>query len=179
MRRFCLAILMAATTCVGAAMSENDEFKQAINYVFSGNTEGRTPQLLSSILDENNCIISVETPGNSWVYYLKEIKPNSVVIDEHNRKISFEGDNTIVEHTFEGLPKVEKDSGATSNELKTPSRRQDDGPRIHRYTKTGVFVCVSTLLVTLPSTTADSPPRPCDPMTMRSLPRSEAAAIMA
>jgi hypothetical protein len=46
----------------------------------------------------------------SWVYYMKEIKPNSVVIDEHNRKISFEGDNTIVEHTFEGLPKVEKDN---------------------------------------------------------------------
>jgi hypothetical protein len=110
MRQFCLAILMIATTWVGPAISENDEFKQAINYVFSGNNEGRTPQLLSSILDENNCIISVETPGNSWVYYLKEIKPNSVVIDEHNRKISFEGDNTIVEHTFEGLPKVEKDN---------------------------------------------------------------------
>ena len=31
MRRFCLAILMAATTCVDAAMSENDEFKQAID----------------------------------------------------------------------------------------------------------------------------------------------------
>jgi hypothetical protein len=110
MRRFCLAILMAATTGVGAAIAEDDEFKQAINYVFSGNIEGRTPQLLSSILDENNCIVSVETPGNSWVYYMKEIKPNSVVIDEHNRKISFEGDNTIVEHTFEGLPKVEKDN---------------------------------------------------------------------
>jgi len=43
-------------------------------------------------------------------------------------------------------------------------------PRIQRYTKTGVFVCVRTLFVTLPSTTADSPPRPCDPMTMRSQP---------
>src|SRR5262245_23854577 len=52
-------------------------------------------------------------------------------------------------------------------------------PRIQRYTKTGVFVCVSTLFVTLPSTTAASPPRPCDPMTMRSQPLSEAAAIMA
>jgi hypothetical protein len=30
------------------------------------------------------------------------------VIDEHYHKISFEGDNTIVEHTFEGLLKVEK-----------------------------------------------------------------------
>jgi hypothetical protein len=87
MRRLCLAILMAATTWVGTAVTENDEFKQAINYVFSGNIEGRTPQLLSSIVDENKCIISVETPGNSWVYYMKEIKPNSVVIDEHNRKI--------------------------------------------------------------------------------------------
>jgi hypothetical protein len=32
------------------------------------------------------------------------------VIDEHNRKISFEGDSTIVEHTFEGLLKIEKDT---------------------------------------------------------------------
>jgi len=110
MWRLCLAILMAATTWVGTAIPENDEFKQAINYVFSGNIEGRTPQLLSSILDENKCIIAVETPGNSWVYYMKEIKPDSVVIDEHNRKISFEGDDTIVEHTYEGLPKVEKDN---------------------------------------------------------------------
>jgi hypothetical protein len=67
MRRLCLAILMTATWG-SAAFPESDEFKQAINYVFSGNVEGRTPQLLSSILDENNCIISVETPGNSWVY---------------------------------------------------------------------------------------------------------------
>jgi hypothetical protein len=61
-------------------------------------------------VDQENCIISVETPGNSWVYYLKEIKLDSVMIDEHSRKISFEGDNTVVEHSFEGLPKVEKDN---------------------------------------------------------------------
>ena len=77
---------------------------------FSGNVEGKTPQLLSSIIDETKCIISVETPGNSWVYYMKEIKPESVVIDEHNRKISFEGDGTIVEHTFEGLLKIDKEN---------------------------------------------------------------------
>jgi hypothetical protein len=105
-----LAILTAATAWAGTAISEDNEFKQAVNYVFSGNIEGRTPQLLSSIVDENKCIISVETPGNSWVYYMKEIKPDSVVIDEHNRKISFEGDSTIVEHTFEGLLKIEKDT---------------------------------------------------------------------
>jgi hypothetical protein len=86
MRRLCLAILMAATTWVGTAIPENDEFRQAVNYVFSGNIEGRTPQLLSSIVDEHNCIVSVETPGNSWVYYMKEIKSDSIVIDEHNRK---------------------------------------------------------------------------------------------
>jgi hypothetical protein len=56
---------MAATACAGTAISEDDEFKQAVNYVFSGNIEGKTPQLLSSIVDENKCIISVETPGNS------------------------------------------------------------------------------------------------------------------
>ena len=58
-------------------------------------------------------------------------------------------------------------------------RSKTSRPRIQRYTKTGVFVCVRTLFVTLPSTTADSPPRPCDAMTMRSQPLSEAAAIMA
>ena len=52
-------------------------------------------------------------------------------------------------------------------------------PCIQRYTKTGIFVCVRTLFVTLPSTTADSPPRPCDVMAIRSQPLSEAAAIMA
>ncbi len=110
MRGFNVAILTAATAWAGTAISGDDAFKQAINYVFSGNVEGKTPQLLSSIVDENECIISVETPGNSWVYYMKQIKPDSVVIDEHNRKISFGGDNTIVEHTFEGLPKIEKDN---------------------------------------------------------------------
>jgi len=110
MRRLSLAILMAATAWVGTAIPEDDKFRQAVNYVFSGNIEGRTPQLLSSIVDQHKCIISVETPGNSWVYYMKEIKPDSVVIDEHNRKILFEGDSTIVEHTFEGLLKIEKDN---------------------------------------------------------------------
>ena len=110
MRGLSLAILVAAAAWAGTAISEDDEFKQAVNYIFSGNIEGKTPQLLSSIVDENKCIISVETPGNSWVYYMKEIKPDSVVIDEHNRKISFEGDGTIVEHTFEGLLKIEKDN---------------------------------------------------------------------
>jgi hypothetical protein len=107
MRRLSLAILMAATAWVGTAIPEDDKFRQAVNYVFSGNIEGRTPQLLSSIVDQHKCIISVETPGNSWVYYMKEIKPDSIVIDEHNRKISFEGDSTIAEHTFEGLPRID------------------------------------------------------------------------
>jgi len=110
MRGLSLAILVAAAAWAGTAISEDDEFNQAVNYIFSGNIEGKTPQLLSSIVDENKCIISVETPGNSWVYYMKEIKPDSVVIDEHNRKILFEGDSTIVEHTFEGLLKIEKDN---------------------------------------------------------------------
>ena len=63
--------------------------------------------------------------------------------------------------------------GAMSADPKRPARA------FQRYTKTGVFVCVRTLFVTLPSTIAESPPRPCDPMTMRSQPLSEAAAIMA
>jgi hypothetical protein len=101
---------MAATAWAGTAMSADDAFRQAVNYVFSGNVAGKTPQLLSSIVDETKCIISVEMPGNSWLYYLKEVRPDSIIIDENNGKISFEGDSTIVEHTFESLPRVDKDN---------------------------------------------------------------------
>lgn len=110
MRSVNVAILAATMAWTGTASSSDDEFKQAVNYVFSGNPEGKTPQLLSEVVDQNECIISVETPGHSWVYYMKEIKPDSVVIDEQNGKVSFAGDNTIVEHTFEGFPKIEKDN---------------------------------------------------------------------
>jgi hypothetical protein len=110
MRGLSAAILMAVTAWAGTAISGDDAFKQAVNYVFSGNVEGRTPQLLISIVDENKCIISVETPGNSFLYYLKEIKPSSIMIDENTGKISFEGDSTVVEHSFEQLPKVDRDN---------------------------------------------------------------------
>jgi hypothetical protein len=110
MRSVNVAILATTMAWAGTASSGDDEFTQAVNYVFSGNPEGKTPQLLSGVVDQNECIISVETPGHSWVYYIKEIKPDSVVIDEQNGKISFAGDSTIVEHTFEGLPKIEKDN---------------------------------------------------------------------
>jgi hypothetical protein len=110
MRGLSAAILVAVTAWAGTAISADDAFKQAVNYVFSGNVEGRTPQLLISIIDENKCIISVETPGNSFLYYLKEINPDSIVVDETTGKISFEGDSTVVEHTFEQLPKVDRDN---------------------------------------------------------------------
>jgi len=110
MRSVNVAIVATTMAWAGTASSGDDEFKQAVNYVFSGNPEGKTPQLLSEVVDQNECIVSVETPGHSWVYYMKEIKSDSVVIDEQNGKVSFAGDNTIVEHTFEGFPKIEKDN---------------------------------------------------------------------
>jgi hypothetical protein len=110
MRGLNAAILVAVTAWAGAAISGDDAFEQAVNYVFSGNAGGRTPQLLTSVVDESKCIISVETPGNSFLYYLKEINPDSIVVDETTGKISFEGDNTVVEHSFEKLPKVDKDN---------------------------------------------------------------------
>jgi hypothetical protein len=110
MRGLNAAILVAVTAWAGTALSGDDDFRQAVNYVFSGNVGGRTPQLLTSIVDESKCIISVETPGNSFLYYLKEIKPDSIVVDEKTGKISFEGENTVVEHSFERLPKVDRDN---------------------------------------------------------------------
>jgi len=110
MRGLKVAVLTAATAWAVPAMAGDDAFKQAVNYVFSGNVEGKTPQLVISIVDENRCIVSVETPGNSWLYYLKEIRLDKIMIDKTNSRISFEGDGTIVEHTFDFLPKVDKDN---------------------------------------------------------------------
>jgi len=110
MRGLKVAILTAAMAWAVPAMAGDDAFRQAVNYVFSGNVDGKTPQLATSIVDESRCIISVETPGNSFLYYLKEIRPGSITIDEHTGKISFEGDSTVVEHTFEQLPKVDRDN---------------------------------------------------------------------
>jgi hypothetical protein len=61
----------------------------------------------------------------SWVYYMKQIKPDSVVIDEQNSKILFAGDNTIVEHTFEGLPKVDKNNKNSITLRGDPGRTKD------------------------------------------------------
>ena len=80
MRGLKVAVLTAATAWAVPAMAGDDAFKQAVNYVFSGNAEGKTPQLVTSIVDGNRCIISVETPGNSWLYYLKEIRPDKIMI---------------------------------------------------------------------------------------------------
>ena len=110
MRGLQVAILTAAMAWAVPAMAGDDAFRQAVNYVFSGNVEGKTPQLVTSIVDESRCIVSVETPGNSWLYYLKEIRPELIMIDENNGRISFEGDGTIVEHTFDFLPKVDKEN---------------------------------------------------------------------
>jgi Histidine kinase-, DNA gyrase B-, and HSP90-like ATPase len=38
----------------------------------------------------------------------------------------------------------------------------------HRWTSTGILQCVRTLIVSLPSTIADMPWRPCEAMTIRS-----------
>ena len=44
-----VAILVATMAWAGAAGSADDEFTQTVNYVFSGNIEGKTPQLLSGV----------------------------------------------------------------------------------------------------------------------------------
>ena len=48
-----------------------------------------------------------------------------------------------------------------------------------RYTSTGIFECVSTLTVSLPRTTAETPRRPCEAITIKSHPLAEAASMIA
>jgi hypothetical protein len=47
-----------------------------------------------------------------------------------------------------------------------------------RTTSTGTALCVNTLTVSLPSTMAEIPRRPCEAMTMRSQPLCVAVSIM-
>jgi hypothetical protein len=48
-----------------------------------------------------------------------------------------------------------------------------------RWTRTGILQCVSTLTVSLPSTSAEMPWRPCEAMTMRSQPFDPAVSMIA
>jgi hypothetical protein len=48
-----------------------------------------------------------------------------------------------------------------------------------RYTSTGIFECVSTLTVSLPRTTAETPRRPCEAITIKSHLLAEAASMIA
>jgi hypothetical protein len=47
-----------------------------------------------------------------------------------------------------------------------------------RYTSTGIFEWVSTLTVSLPRTTAETPRRPCEAITIKSHPLAEAASMI-
>ena len=47
-----------------------------------------------------------------------------------------------------------------------------------RYTSTGIFECVSTLTVSLPRTTAETPRRPCEAITIKSHLLAEAASMI-
>ena len=60
--------------------------------------------------------------------------------------------------------------------MRLPGRAQE---LPQRYTSTGIFECVSTLTVSLPRTTADTPRRPCDAITIKSHFLAEAASIIA
>ena len=76
--------------------------------------------------------------------------------------------------------------GANSEALSTPtepSMAQKDAVNAEehpqRYTSTGIFECVSTLTVSLPRTTAETPRRPCEAITIKSHPLAEAASMIA
>ena len=76
--------------------------------------------------------------------------------------------------------------GANSEASSTPtepSMAQKDAVNAEgypqRYTSTGIFECVSTLTVSLPRTTAETPRRPCDAITIKSHLLAEAASMIA
>jgi len=56
-------------------------------------------------------------------------------------------------------------------------RRSEEHPQ--RYTSTGIFECVSTLTVSLPRTTAETPRRPCEAITIKSHFLASAASMIA
>ena len=57
--------------------------------------------------------------------------------------------------------------------------RRRNQPGINQITRVGMDVCVSTFVVTLPSTTAAIPLLPCEAITIRAQPFSFAVATIA
>ena len=67
-------------------------------------------------------------------------------------------------------------------EPRARGRRDPTGPRRaphYRYTSTGIVVCVRTFCVSLPSSMACIPRRPCEAIMIKSQPRATAVSMMA
>jgi hypothetical protein len=67
--------------------------------------------------------------------------------------------------------------GGASEVTQKDSVNAEEHPQ--RYTSTGIFECVSTLTVSLPRTTAETPRRPCEAITIKSHLLAEAASMIA
>ncbi len=75
---------------------------------------------------------------------------------------------------------VRKSKLSNSQDGRSPTQKDALSAEEHpqRYTSTGIFECVSTLTVSLPSTTAETPRRPCEAITIKSHPRAKAASMI-
>jgi len=67
--------------------------------------------------------------------------------------------------------------GGASEATQKDATNAEEHPQ--RYTSTGIFECVSTLTVSLPRTTAETPRRPCEAITIKSHLLAEAASMIA
>jgi hypothetical protein len=95
--------------------------------------------------------------GNPLLLFLYLIRGNSAVAEVRKSKLS---------NSQDGQSPTQKD--ALSGE---------EHPQ--RYTSTGIFECVSTLTVSLPSTTAETPRCPCEAITIKSHFLAVAASMIA
>jgi hypothetical protein len=75
---------------------------------------------------------------------------------------------------------VRKSKLSNSQDRRSPTQKDALSAEEHpqRYTSTGISECVSTLTVSLPRTTAETPRRPCEAITIKSHPLAEAASMI-
>jgi hypothetical protein len=78
------------------------------------------------------------------------------------------------------VAEVRKSKLSNSQDGRSPTQKDAVNAEEHpqRYTSTGIFECVSTLTVSLPRTTAETPRRPCEAITIKSHPLAEAASMI-
>ena len=136
-------------------------------------------------------VIRHAVPSGLDAAYTMRQPPNTPCQDSQTRthRLHFVHQSLSVGESYYGNPdsaiaatvsiSIKVGGGCRPSAVGDSDRRVNAKNNPQRYTSTGIFECVSTLTVSLPRTTAETPRCPCEAITIKSHLLASAASIIA